>query len=344
MKYDLLIFCRDNLIASAGTVGDWIDIAHLPSVLGVELPERLEKWLAYKKNGMALFDSSQEGANLINTTFNGYDDTIKYQSIQAIQVAIDAIEANASSITGVFQEMLGGIQQRDAVSNVKVGIRQSTLLTKQYFNAMDLMFKEVNYDCLNNAKLAWKNGITGTIVLGPKLVKTFTALPEHFTVTDFDIHIQDSTEVFQTIQEIKGLNMELIKAGMVDVTDAINIATAKNVTDLKSRIEKSMAMKKAENDMIAQLQQQAEQMTNQIKQYESQIGEFNNTIKQLQSQVEQNNQAKLQLEQQRVAIEDREARDKKDYNDKQIKIKEDQLKVELAQLTDGNPYNDKLHD
>ena len=50
--------------------------------------------------------------------------------------------------------MLGGIQQRDAVSNVKVGIRQSTLLTKQYFHAMDLMFKEVNYDCLNNAKLA----------------------------------------------------------------------------------------------------------------------------------------------------------------------------------------------
>lgn len=52
----------------------------------------------------------------------------------------------------------------------------------------------------------------------------------------------------------------------------------------------------------------------------------------------------MQIEQQRVAIEDREARDKKDYNDKQIKIKEDQLKVEMAQLTDGNPYNDKLHD
>lgn len=341
-KYDLLIFCRDNLIASAGTVGDWIDVAHLPSVLGVELPERLEKWLAYKKNGMALYDSSQEGANIINTTFNGYDDTIKAQSIQAIQMAINAIEENASSITGVFQEMLGGIQQRDAVSNVKVGIRQSTLLTKQYFHAMDLMFKEINYDCLNNAKLAWKKGVTGTIVLGPKLVKTFTALPEYYTVTDFDIHIQDSTETFQTIQEVKGLNMELIKAGLVDVSDAIDIATSKNVTDLKSRIAKSIAAKKAENDMIAQLQQQTEQLNNQIKQYESQIGEFNNQIKQLQSQVEQNNQAKLQIEQQRVAIEDREARDKKDYNDKQIEVKEKQLQVEFAQLTDGNPYNDKL--
>ena len=343
-KYDLLIFYRDNLIASSGTVGDWIDLAHVPAVLGVELPERLEKWLAYKKNGMALFDSSQEGAGLLNTTFNGYDDTIKAQSIQAIQMAIDSIEQNASAMTGVFPEKLGGIQERDAVSNVKVGLRYSTLLTKQYFSAMDGMFKEVNYDCLNTAKLAWKKGITGTIVLGPKLVKTFTALPEHYTITDFDIHIQDSTETFQTRQEIKGLNTEMIKAGLVDVSDAINIATAKNITELKDYIEKSMATKKSENDMVTQLQQQLEQLNNQVKQYESQIGEYNNQIKQLQSQVEQNNSAKLELDRQRVAIEDREARDKKDYNDKQIRVKENQLKLEAMQLNDGNPYNDKVHD
>ena len=343
-KLDLLIYYRDNLIATSGTVGDWIDLAHVPSVLGVELPERLEKWLAYKKNGMALFDSSQEGANILNTTFNGYDDTIKAQSIQAIQMAIDSIEANASAMTGVFPEKLGGIQERDAVSNVKVGLRYSTLLTKQYFSAMDLMFKEVNYDCLNTAKIAYKKGLTGTIVLGPKLVKIFTALPEHYTVTDFDIHIQDSTETFQTRQEIKGLNTELIKAGLVDVMDVVNIATSKNITELKDYIEKSMASKKAENNMIQQLQQQLEQMNNQVKQYEQQIGQYNNQIKQLQSQVENNSQAKLELERQRVSIEDREARDKKDYNDKQIEVKEKQLQIEMAQLTDGNPYNDKIHD
>ena len=341
-KYDILQFYRDNLIASSGTIGDWIDLAHVPAVLGVELPERLQKWLAYKKNGLALFDSSQDGANIINTTFNGYDDTVKAQSIQAIQMAIDSIEANACAMTGVFPEKLGGIQERDAVSNVKVGLRYSTLLTKQYFAAMDLMFKEVNYDCLNVAKKVYKNGITGNIILGPKMVKIFTALPEHYTVTDFDIHIQDSTESFQTKQEIKGLTIELIKAGMVDTSQAINITTAKNITELKDYIEKSMASKKAENDMAMQLQQQVEQLNQQIAQYEQQIGEYNNQLKQLQSQVDSNNAAKLELEKQRIAIEDREARDKKEYNDKQIEVKEKQLQVEVAQLTDGNPYNDKF--
>jgi hypothetical protein len=41
--------------------------------------------------------------------FNGFDDTVKAQAVQAIQMAIDSIEATASSITGVFRERLNGI-------------------------------------------------------------------------------------------------------------------------------------------------------------------------------------------------------------------------------------------
>ena len=43
MKYDLLLYYRDNLIASSGTVGDWLDIAHIPTALGVTMPERIQK-------------------------------------------------------------------------------------------------------------------------------------------------------------------------------------------------------------------------------------------------------------------------------------------------------------
>jgi hypothetical protein len=42
--------------------------------------------------------------------FNGFDDTVKVQAIQAIQLAIDSIEQTTSSITGVFRERLNGIQ------------------------------------------------------------------------------------------------------------------------------------------------------------------------------------------------------------------------------------------
>jgi hypothetical protein len=45
----------------------------------------------------------------MNTTFGGYDDTVKLQTIQAIDLAIQDIENTVTSITGVFRERLGGV-------------------------------------------------------------------------------------------------------------------------------------------------------------------------------------------------------------------------------------------
>ncbi len=306
------------------------------------MPERAQKWLAYKKQGIAWYDSSQEGAQIINTTFNGFDDTIKAQTIQAFQLVLESIEQQACSITGVFQEKLGGIQQRDAVSNVKVGIRQSTLLTKQYFSAMDLMYKEVNYDLLNLAKIVFKNGITGTLINGTRLNQIFTALPEYYTMTDFDIHIQDSTETFQDKENLKATSVELIKSGQVDPTMIFNIMTAKNVGELKEYIEDAVQSKKQENDIVAQLQQQLQQMQQQAQQLQQQLQQATQQNEKLQKEIEKNSSDKMQLEKQRVEIEKKKADDTKSYNDRIAAIKEREVDIEYMQLSDGNPYNDKI--
>ena len=306
------------------------------------MPERAQKWLAYKKQGIAWYDSSQEGAQLLNTTFNGYDDTLKAQAIQAFQMVLESIEQQACSITGVFQEKLGGIQQRDAVSNVKVGIRQSTLLTKQYFSAMDLMYKEVNYDLLNLAKIVFKKGITGTLINGTRLNQIFTALPEYYTMTDFDIHIQDSTETFQDKENLKATSIELIKSGQVDPTMIFNIMTAKNVGELKEYIEDAVQSRKQENDMVSQLQQQLQQMQQQAQQLQQQLQQVTQQNEKLQKEVEKNNSDKMQLEKQRVEIERKKADDTKNYNDRMATIKEREIDIEYMQLSDGNPYNDKI--
>lgn len=306
------------------------------------MPERAQKWLAYKKQGIAWYDSSQEGAQLLNTTFNGYDDTLKAQAIQAFQMVLESIEQQACSITGVFQEKLGGIQQRDAVSNVKVGIRQSTLLTKQYFSAMDLMYKEVNYDLLNLAKLVFKKGITGTLINGTRLNQIFTALPEYYTMTDFDIHIQDSTETFQDKENLKATSVELIKSGQVDPTMIFNIMTAKNVGELKEYIEDAVQSKKQENDIVSQLQQQLQQMQQQAQQLQQQLQQVTQQNEKLQKELEKNSSDKMQLEKQRVEIERKKADDTKSYNDRIATIKEREVDIEYMQLSDGNPYNDKI--
>ena len=100
-RYDLLIYYRDNLIANSGTSGTIMDMSLIPVNLGVKWPERIQKWLAYKKAGIESIDTTQEGRNdngnaPMNTIFNGFDDTLKAQAVQAIEVAIQSVEQTTS--------------------------------------------------------------------------------------------------------------------------------------------------------------------------------------------------------------------------------------------------------
>lgn len=343
-EYDLLHFYRDNLIANSGTVGDWIDLTLIPEKLGVNLPERIIKWQALKKQGIGLLDSSQEGriqagASPLNTIFNGFDNTVKQQAIQAIQLAIEAIEQTASSITGVFRERLNGIEQRDAVTNIKIGQNNSFIITKQYYHQMDLIVNEILLDCLNLAKVVFKNGLIGTIILGDKYQKVFTALPEYFTLTDHDIRIITSSDIVKDLEQIKSVIPEFVKSGGLPPDIIIEAITCKSIPDLKYKVKKAMQIQKDENNQIGQLSQQVEQLQKQLQSSEQ-------ALQKAQGQIEQLNQAKLQLEQHEInmkyQIEWYKANTDREYKEATVKEQKKRTEAEIQQMYDGNPYNDKI--
>ena len=343
-RYDLLHFYRDNLIAQSGSVGDFVNLPTLPAILGDDLSERLMKWKAYKKAGLALIDTSQEGqVNTgqapLNTMFNGFDDTVKVQAIQAIQLAIDSVEQTTSSITGVFRERLNGIQQRDAVTNVQTGINNSFIVTKQWHYQMDLITREILLDALNCAKIVYKDGLTGTLILGNKLQKIFTALPKYFTVTDFDIHIITSSELLKEMEQIRATVPEFIKGGIVPPDILMDIMTAKSLTEMKSMVKKSIKKQKAENNQIQQLTQQVEELQNNLQQAQQQL-------QQAQSKIESLNEAKLQIEreknQMQFQLDDYKNKTDRTFKESQAENDSKRTEIELMQLYDGNPYNDEV--
>ena len=238
--------------------------------------------------------------------------------------------------------MLAQYEQRDAVSNVKLGVTTSGLLTKQYFDYMDTIYKEVNYDLLNLAKLVYPNGMQGVIVMGDRYSQIFTALPEHYTVTDFDIHIEDSTATFRDRETINALSTELVKAGFADPEMIVNIVEDKNMTELKRYVEQSMKIKKEESSMVQQLQQQLQQSDQQIKEFEKQNQQLQSQLSQLQNQANQIEQAKIEIEQQRVELDHEKVKNDKTYQDQTIEVKKQQLQAQVAQMFDQNPYNDKI--
>lgn len=302
------------------------------------------KWKAYKKAGMALIDTSQEGqVNTgqapLNTMFNGFDDTVKVQAIQAIQLAIDSIEQTTSSITGVFRERLNGIQERDAVTNVQTGINNSFIITKQWHFQMDLVTREILLDSLNCAKVVYKDGLTGTLILGNKLQKIFTTLPKYFTVTDYDIHIITSSEVIKEMEQIRLLIPDFIKGGIVSPDILMDIMTAKSLSEMKTKVNKSIKKQKEENNQIQQLTQQVEELQNNLQQAQQQL-------QQAQSKIESLNEAKLQIEreknQMQYQIDDFKNKTDRTFKESQAENDTKRTEIELMQLYDGNPYNDEV--
>lgn len=343
-KYNLINFYRDNLIANSGSVGDILDISVLPKILGDDLPQRLKKYLSYKKSGIALIDSSQPGRNEIggappNTIYNGYDDTIKVQTIQALQIASQQIEETMSSITGVFRERLNGIQQKDAVTNVQTSVNNSFIVTKGFTQQIDITIISILLDALNMAKIVYKNGITGTLILGDKQSRIFTALPEYFTFTDYDVHIVTNSDITKQLEQLKAIVPDFVKAGIVPPDLIVEALTCTSLTDYKLKLQKAIKKQHEENSQIQQLSQQLQQTQQQLQQMQSEL-------KKAQNKVEQLNQAKLQLEAQKnkdeIELKWYQARTDREYKQKLQEEQAKRTQIEIAQLHDGNPYNDKL--
>lgn len=345
-KFDILNFYRDNLIANSGAVGDFIDVSMLPNFLGHDTAEKLQKYIAYKKSGIAPIDTSQEGRLAsgqapINTIFNGYDDTVKVQAIQAIQLAIDQVEQVTSSITGVFRERLNGIEARDAVTNIKIGQNNSFIITKQYYHQMDLVVNEMLLDCLNIAKIVFKKGLTGTLILGEKYQKVFTALPQYFTVSDHDIRLTTSSDVIKDLEYIKQILPEFIKNRAMAPDIIFEALTCKSITDIKLIVKKAIQKQRDENNQIQQLSQQVEQLQSDLKKASQELKAAGEKIATL-------NSDKLQLQQQEInmkyQIEWYKAQTDRNYKEATAEEQKRRTQVEIMQQYDNNPYNDKIRD
>lgn len=338
-KYNILHYQRDTMIANSGVKGSHVDVASIPAFLGNSPEERAMKSIGYRKQGVNFIDSSQENAGQANTIYAGFDETLSGQALQAIGYAIEQTEAVCSSITGVFKELLNGIEQKDAVANVEVGIKTSAVITKQYFHVMDSITTELLIDAINMCKVSYKKGTVGSVLLGSNRQKIFTINPKYFCFTDYDIHVGDSEEIMREIQEIKTISMELIKVGMADVDVVIDAITTESLTEMKEKIKEGIAKKSGDTDIQSQLQQQLLQLQEQLKQITQQA-------EQLQSENQQLKEADRQLAADKVnkdyEVKKTVADSNSSFNNEKIELEKKRVELEKLQLTDKNTNNDEV--
>jgi len=260
----------------------------------------------------------------------------------------DCLDLYDSGWTGIMTESmtLGSIPENQGKKIEKV--RRDIILkggeiyvyASETFDSMSLEdAREILLDILNLAKVVYKNGLSGTLILGERLNKIFTALPEHFTVTDYDIHIADSGDIIKEQELIKQLTMEFIKGGMVDSEVILEAITAKSLTGMKADVNIALTKKREETNQLGQLNQQVQQLDQQLKQATAEA-------KKLQGQVQSLNAEKLALDKERLAFEKElewfKARAKSANDEALIEFEGKRVQLEAAQLLDDSRQNDEV--
>lgn len=335
--YDITIFHRDNLIANSGSTGSRINVAGIPKELGDDFMERVMKFIAFKKQGVELINPLQENADKFSG-YGDYDNTVKGQTIDGIQKVLESIENQANTLTGVTKQMLSQIEEREAVSNVKTGISQGSLVTKDIMDLHKVTRVHMLSDLINWSKYSFVDGKKGSYIQGENIV-AFQAAPEHFRHSNFDIHIVADGQEAAKLQKLEQLAVGL--AGKAPSEAIVNALLADSVAEAKAAMVAGVDKAQGEEEG---------NMEEQLAQAQKQIQELTNELKQLQSMKEQQSQAaaeklKADADKSKEAVEDMRERRKMDKDDSKAKRELDKglYQLEREELYAGGDKNKEIN-
>ena len=234
----------------------------------------LDNWLYYAEEmGYIVVDSFKEGdkglsqgklAGSYNTTGKVYNpDMGNY--IQHLQLILTFIERQVAVISGVSDQRLGQIENRETVGGVERSVQQSSNITERIFAMHDNTRLRALELLLETAKFAWRNKkVKKTQYVLDDMSSTMLDIdPELFNEADYSIFINDASDDTQLMSDMKQLAHALIQTDKINVKDLMTILTAPSVSSMRKELERS------EGERQKQLQQQQE-AENQQKQAELQ--------------------------------------------------------------------------
>jgi len=268
-SYDVVTFFRDNIIANAGVDGSRINLAAIPKVLGQDFMERLMKFIAFRKQGLEIYDPTEEGANLFQH-YGDFKGSMNGNTIQQLNIVLESIQAQADVVTGINRHMYAAAEQRDAVTNVQSGIKQTSLITKDLFELVFDSRKHLLTDLLNWAKITYKKGKRGSYILGQRTI-LFHAQPENYRFTDFNIHVVNSSRENLKLEKLNALAPQLAGKGVMEDETLIKMIMTDSPSEALMLAEDSMAKRKAENDQVKKMSEQLQQLQSQSEQLQQEL-------------------------------------------------------------------------
>lgn len=270
----------------------------------------LEQWIYYaEQKGWIVTDSFKEGnkgeslgklAGNFNTTGKSYNNLEMGNYISQLVLMLQFIERQISIISGVTDQRLGQIDNRETVGGVERSVTQSSHITEKLYKLHDNTKLRVLQTLLETAKYAWRNKKAKKVqyVLDDLSTELFELDGPQFNESEYGLFVTNATNDTQLFDTIKTLSMGLIQNDKMNITDLMTILTSPSISTMRRELESS----EERRQQMAQEQFQAEQ---QIQQ--------------------QQMQTQIQLQQEKLALDERN------------NIRDNETKLIIASAADDSP-------
>jgi len=229
-----------------------------------------EKWMHYAENmGYLIVDSFKEGTKgaSMGKLAGGFNTTNKVLNpdlgnyIQHHVLMLQYIEKQIGTISGIPDQRLGEIDNRETVGGVERAVNQSSHITEPIFSTHDAIKLRVLELALETAKYAWKDDKKKIqYALDDMSYSVLDVDGELFNEAEYGIFVtngRDSVELLQTIKQLAHAGMQ---TGVISMSGILDIYTSPSINVMRRKIEEAelKQQQQAEQQQAAQLKAQEE--------------------------------------------------------------------------------------
>lgn len=224
----------------------------------------VQKWFHYlNKMKVAVVDSFKEGnkgaatgklAGSLNNASKGYIDLDQGANIQQHIALLEFIKREMTEITGVSEQRMGTISNRETVGGIERSVTQSSHITEWYFSEHE----EVKINALQCFVEVMKMALKGKnhkfqYIMDDESINTLTLDGDLISEADYGILITNSVRSQEAEQNIKRLAETALSSGAAQFDDVLDIYLSSSLSEMRNNL------KAANRDAKAEQQRQFEE-------------------------------------------------------------------------------------
>ena len=255
--------------------------------------------------------------------------------IQKYQQMLEWIDMKCGESVGMMPQLLGQIQQNEAVNNAQGAVNNSVNTLEHYFYYFNIFKKNVLLgliECAKSVFMKYRPKVL-TYVLDDMDMEMVRPDYDLLDESSYGITLTNNTQYNSILEMVKNLCQPAMQNQAIDLSDVIRVMKADNLTDAQELLEVSEERKRRQQQEMQEQQNQANQQLEQMRQeYEIKLKEMDAQAKMEQIRLKGEYDLKIaDMNLQRQAILALGFDTDKDRNNNRVPDVIDQLKLMLDQ-------------